>query len=168
MDYFPLAQTTPLGLMGGRIGVVQMGSAYKANKILGDVVLLVPENQHAKRRRNLHRNVSLPPLQSRGSISKLERLRGEKFPVEPLARGISSHRMHPVSMAQISETMEDNYGPSVDHLPPITDQKMPSLDQQRTSMEGKRTSTEGRSSSFDQRMSVDFNRPKSKGAVWII
>ena len=85
MDYFPLAQTTALGLMGGRIGVVQMGSAYKANKILGDVVLLVPENQVPKRRRrSLHRHVSSPaPASTRGSIAKVERLRGEKLPVEP-------------------------------------------------------------------------------------
>ena len=38
-----------IGTHGGRIGVVQMGSAYQANKILGDVVLLVPENQDSEK-----------------------------------------------------------------------------------------------------------------------
>jgi hypothetical protein len=165
MDYFPLAQTTALGLMGGRIGVVQMGSAYKANKILGDVVLLVPENQTPKRRRrSLHRYVSSPiPPSSRGSITKVERLRGEKLPVEPLIRSrrpsMASRR---ASMDYIMEGMEDGPMRSNNYTKPM-EQRRPSVDLRRSN-----TDRSGRSGTEDQRTSMDFNRPKSNGAVWII
>jgi len=92
MDYFPLAQTTALGLKGGRIGLVQMGSPRKANKILGDVVLIVPEKEYVpgKRRRKSRRDVGpgmprrgsiVQTMPARGSRAKVERLRGEKLPV---------------------------------------------------------------------------------------
>lgn len=73
-DQFPIAQTTALGLKGGRVGVVQMGSASKANKILGDMVLIVPDQGTRKRR--THR------APSARSMRKAEKLRGEKLVVE--------------------------------------------------------------------------------------
>ena len=166
MDYFPLAQTTPLGLMGGRIGVVQMGSAYKANKILGDVVLLVPENQAPKRRRHsLHRYVSSTiPSSSRGSITKVEKVRGEKLPVEPLIRSRPSISSRRASMEQITESMEDSPVRGNNYSKPV-EQRRPSVDLRRSSTEGGRS---GRRGSEDQRSNLDFNRPKSNGAVWII
>ena len=110
MDYFPLAQTTALGLRGGKIGVVQMGSAYKANKILGDIVLIVPEHQQQaarKRRRRIIETIS--PLVPHGSIKKVERLRGEKLPVQPFQRWGSMSRRSSIakSMEQIIEAFED-------------------------------------------------------------
>ena len=166
MDYFPLAQTTPLGLMGGRIGVVQMGSAYKANKILGDVVLLVPENQAPKRRRHsLHRYVSSTiPSSSRGSIAKVEKVRGEKLPVEPLVRSRPSMSSRRASMEQITESMEDSPVRGNNYTKPV-EQRRPSVDLRRSSTEGGRS---GRRASEDQRTNLDFNKPKSNGAVWII
>lgn len=56
-----------------------MGSAFKANKILGDIVLLAPERELPKRRRA--KSFSAPSVAS-GSVAKVERLRGERLPVE--------------------------------------------------------------------------------------
>jgi hypothetical protein len=80
VEQIPRAHTTALALQGGRVGVVQMGSANKANKILGDIVLLASEKNLPKRRRE--RNA---PSVARGSVSKVERLRGERIPIERLA-----------------------------------------------------------------------------------
>ena len=83
--------------------MVQMGSASKANKILGDVVLLVPEKEVVRKRRLKMKDLPLPPSRSsRGSlreihmsqtngmsphsIRKVEKLRGESLPVESLRR----------------------------------------------------------------------------------
>lgn len=113
MDYFPLAETTSLGVSGGKIGVVQMGSASKANKILGHVVLLVPEHQERearkKRRRSFSRTVeTITSHAPYGSINKVERLRGERLPVEPYSRWTSMTRRTSVakSMEEIMETYE--------------------------------------------------------------
>ena len=160
MDYFPLAQTTALGLMGGRIGVVQMGSAYKANKILGDVVLLVPENQIPRNATKFTSQYFCTPNAPRGSISKLEKIRGERWPVEPILRGSSSYRRPSMnskraSMERIREGMEDNYTHSMDQNPPGMEQRRPSVDR-RSSMEGGRTSTDGRKTSVEgRRMSTE-------------
>jgi hypothetical protein len=80
-DQLPLAQTTALGLKGGRIGVVQMGSASKANKILGDVVLIVPDGA-GRGRKKMGR---APSVRSAMSLRKVERLRGEKVTAEMVA-----------------------------------------------------------------------------------
>lgn len=101
MDHFPPVRTTALGMRGGRIGLVQMGSAVKANKILGDVVLLVPEKEAVKKRRVRNKDLSPTRRASRtslmeiplpqanvvrgGSARKVEKLRGEKVPVESLS-----------------------------------------------------------------------------------
>lgn len=98
MDYFPIVQLTEVGLRGGRIGVVQMGSPYKANKILGDVVLLVPGKQRASyppKRQDSQFRDNAKPTSPRGSVAKVEQLRGEKIPVESY-RG-SSERKRPFS-----------------------------------------------------------------------
>jgi hypothetical protein len=84
-DQFPLAQTTALGLKGGRVGVVQMGSPMKANKILGDVVLLVPEKEGRKRRTRAR---DTTPSVASGSIAKVEKLRGERIPVDTDAQSV--------------------------------------------------------------------------------
>lgn len=56
-----------------------MGSASKANKILGDMVLIVPEPVTMGRRR---RGVRAPSLKSARSVKKVEKLRGERLAVE--------------------------------------------------------------------------------------
>jgi hypothetical protein len=80
-EQFPLAQTTALGLKGGRVGVVQMGSPTKANKILGDTVLMVPEKDGRKRRTRVR---EATPSVASGSIAKVEKLRGERILVDSL------------------------------------------------------------------------------------
>lgn len=93
MDYFPMAHTTALGNKGGRVGLVQMGSPRKANKILGDLVLIVPEQDYVqgKRRRRSRRDTGpgmsrrgsfVQTMPIRGSRAKVEKLRGEKLPVQ--------------------------------------------------------------------------------------
>jgi hypothetical protein len=84
-EQFPLAQTTALGLKGGRVGVVQMGSPMKANKILGDVVLLVPEKEGRNRRTRAR---AATPSVASGSIAKVEKLRGERIPVDTDAQSV--------------------------------------------------------------------------------
>jgi hypothetical protein len=156
MDYFPLAQTTSLGLRGGKIGVVQMGSASKANKILGHVVLVVPEHQERearrKRRRSFPRVVeTIPSHAPYGSINKVERLRGEKLPVEPYSRWTSMTRRTSIakSMEEIMETYEQSQQSAAASAAPSED-KQP-LDEPKdqasvqTSSEIKRTSQENMS-----------------------
>jgi len=60
---------------------VQMGSASKANKILGDVVLIVPDGA-GRRRKKMGR---APSVRSAMSLRKVERLRGEKVTAEMVA-----------------------------------------------------------------------------------
>ena len=79
LDQLPRAQATAIARKGGRVGTVQMGSAFKANKILGDIVLLAPERELPKRKRA--KSFSAPSVAS-GSVAKVERLRGERLPVE--------------------------------------------------------------------------------------
>jgi hypothetical protein len=156
MDYFPLAQTTALGLRGGKIGVVQMGSASKANKILGDVVLIVPEHQERearkKRRRSFSRTVeTIPSHAPYGSINKVERLRGEKLPVEPYSRWTSMTRRTSIakSMEEIMETYEQSQQSAAPSAAPSEDKQAfeEPKDQisVQTSSEIKRTSQENMS-----------------------
>jgi len=178
MDYFPLAQTTALGLKGGRIGLVQMGSPRKANKILGDIVLIVPEQEYApggKRRRRSRKDLgpgivkrgSIGPTASpRGSRAKVEKLRGEKLPVGTFGEGSEFPRLNTEPMVEVGRpSMEkkasvgvDTYmdrRPSADHQSSLEKQSM----DYRTSMDGRR-SAEGRlnvesRASMDHRMNIE-------------
>jgi len=96
VEQIPRAHTTALGLQGGRVGVVQMGSANKANKILGDIVLLAPDKEALKRKRTRG-----APSVASGSVSKVERLRGERLPVE---------RLHSVPYVPIEEVVQEEPG----------------------------------------------------------
>jgi hypothetical protein len=58
-----------------------MGSPSKANKILGDAVLMVPEKDGRKRRT---RGREATPSVASGSIAKVEKLRGERITVDSL------------------------------------------------------------------------------------
>ena len=60
---------------------MQMGSASKANKILGDVVLIVPDGA-GRGRKKMGR---APSVRSAMSLRKVERLRGEKVTAEMVA-----------------------------------------------------------------------------------
>ena len=142
MDYFPLAQTTALGLRGGKIGVVQMGSAYKANKILGDIVLIVPEHQRGARKRRRRMIETISPVVPHGSIKKVERLRGEKLPVEPFQRWGSMSRRTSIakSMEQIIEAFEDGQR-SVQQ----SDEAKPNGEPEQTGLQRKRSIREKKS-----------------------
>jgi len=173
MDYFPLAQTTALGMKGGRIGLVQMGSPRKANKILGDIVLIVPEMEYSspggKRRRRSRRDIG-PGMGRRGSIevtvsprgsrAKVEKLRGEKLPVGTFGEDsefprLSAEPMVEVGMSNMerkNSTGVESYmdrRSSVDRRTSMEKQNM----DYRTSLDG-RTSTEGRMN-VESRTSID-------------
>ena len=179
MDYFPLAQTTALGLKGGRIGVVQMGSPRKANKILGDIVLIVPEMEYSspggKRRRRSRRDVgpgmarrgSIGPTASpRGSRAKVEKLRGEKLPVGTFGEDSEFPRMSAEPMVEVgmssmdrkNSTGVESYMDRRSSVDRRTSMEKQSMDY-RTSMDG-RMSMEGRvnvesRASMDRRMQVE-------------
>ena len=174
MDYFPLAQTTALGLKGGRIGLVQMGSPRKANKILGDVVLIVPEREYSiKRRRRSRRDVGPgiakrgsvgPTMSTSGSRAKVERLRGEKLPIGTFGDEREFTKAN-VERLVSRPSMERNYTnidgyidgrPGVDQRPSI--EQRPSMEY-RPSMDGRR-SVEGRvnvesRATMDRRVNVE-------------
>lgn len=162
MDYFPIAQTTTLGLRGGKIGVVQMGSASKANKILGDVVLIVPEHQLRAARKTSANRVRMMETASipHGSISKVERLRGEKLPVEPYQRWGSMTRQTSMakSMEQILETMED-----AQKSPKQSDGRMDSSEQEQQSEEHKRKVSETKSEEIKRSPSENM---RSSTELW--
>ena len=163
-DNAPVVQTTALGLRGGKIGAVQRGSALKANKILGDAVFIVPEKEQLRKKRVTRKDSIILPPTSKGSMTKVEQISGEKLlrerfpgdePRKPGRRASSRHNL-------MADTLEKAGSSEVRMKREMSVERRISKEKGRLERSNKPEKLVKRNPS------VQSTRPKSNGAVWII